>query len=105
MCKKELEEIKEAEHSEYESSTIDDRIQTNMHLSNIGNPSESSVLYKIPSQDKIVNQANHVKLPILYIDIKISQDNISRLVLYKNQTPFEAAEQFIQVRNTFLYAF
>lgn len=45
-----------------------------------------------------IERHDYNSLPILYIDIKISHDKISRLVLYKNQTPYEAAIKFIVVR-------
>jgi hypothetical protein len=90
-----LEEIAEVEHSEFESSTIDDRVH-----STLANPTECSFtkdLHYQPLPDSIIkNQSN---LPILFIDIKISHDKISRLVLYKNQSPFEAAVSFIKEHN------
>lgn len=93
LIKNELEEIEEAELSEYESSTIDDRI------TNIANPTEKSVY---TSQNFELVPKEHLakfspdNIPILYIDIKISLDKVSRLVLYKNQTPYEAAMLFIE---------
>ena len=99
-----LEEIKEADFSEYESSTVDGRIFSNAQRSNedFSNPSSSFNSphnYNLPQNE--TGRLDYNNLPILYIDIKISNDQVSRLVLYRNQTPHEAAEEFITVRNYF----
>lgn len=92
----ELEEIKEAELSEYESSTIDDRGQSNMvNASNTETSFQTTQHFEL-LQQSYIDRSKPVNLPILYIDIKISHDKISRLVLYKNQTPFDAAMDFIK---------
>ena len=95
-----LEEIQEVENSEYESSTFDDRIQS----SNIANASISDTPLKKSYRyeelpDEMVEEFSPDKLPLLYIDVKISHDKVSRLILYRNQTPYEAATDFIQEHN------
>lgn len=97
--RKELEEIEEAELSEYESSTIDERMQ-----SNIANATNTDASFQTANHFELLSLGQLEKydpnnLPILYIDIKITHDQVSRLVLYKNQTPYEAAAEFIQRHN------
>ncbi|CAI2387711.1 unnamed protein product [Moneuplotes crassus] len=92
-----LEKIMEAENSEYESSTFDDRMQN----SNIANPSIISTPCKNSCKyDYFTTEDPCCKpQPLLYIDVKISHDKTSRLVLYKNQTPVQAATEFIRAHN------
>lgn len=99
QSRKELEEIEEAELSEYESSTIDERMQ-----SNIANATNTDASFQTANHFELLSLNQLEKydpnnLPILYIDIKITHDKVSRLVLYKNQTPYDAALAFIQKHN------
>jgi hypothetical protein len=101
--KKHLEEILEAENSEFESSTIDERMNSNIANASIANASmaENSFVghkYETLPAD-LIDSANPDKLPILFIDVKISHDKIARLILYRNQTPVEAAAEFILKHN------
>ena len=71
-----------------------------MQSSNIANPSIPNSPLKDPSKfeeipDNFMKNSDPDKIPLLFIDVKIAQDQISRLVLYRNQTPVEAAADFI----------
>lgn len=92
--KKHLEEIEEAENSEFESSTFDERMQSNIANASMAESTFLGHKYEAIPQN-IMNCNDPDKLPILFIDVKISHDKVARLILYRNQTPVEAAAEFI----------
>ena len=61
-------------------------------------PKRKSYRYEELSEE-VIQSWDPDNLPLLYIDVKISHDEVSRLILYKNQTPYEAATDFIQQHN------
>jgi hypothetical protein len=96
--KKPLEEIPEAENSEFESSTFDERMNSNIANASMAENSLVGHKYETLPAD-LTDGVNPDKLPILFIDVKISHDKIARLILYRNQTPVEAAAEFILKHN------
>jgi len=89
---RQLEEIQEAELSEFESSTIDERMNSNIAEAQF---SESSFATAHKCEAIHAKKIDYENIPVLFIDIKISQNEVSRLVLYRGQTPDEAAKIFI----------
>lgn len=66
--------------------------------SNIANNGNSDKSFETSHQFELVKHIqdkSNSEYPILYIDIKISHEEVSRLVIYKNQEPFDAAIEFI----------